>query len=122
MKVYKTKDGAIIEKEGQFYKRQFSDWDNFINRENLHYLLLQEVDGLTPINNPNISENSITPIGGQEIWASGVTYKRSREARMEESKNRAAEVFIIRFMMLKGRSCFSSRPLVELRVIRVLYG
>ncbi|MCP4974684.1 MAG: 2-hydroxyhepta-2,4-diene-1,7-dioate isomerase [Maribacter sp.] len=86
MKVYKTKDGAIIEKEGQFYKRQFSDWDNFINRENLHYLLLQEVDGLTPINNPNISENSITPIGGQEIWASGVTYKRSREARMEESK------------------------------------
>lgn len=26
------------------------------------------------------------PVGNQEIWAAGVTYKRSREARMEESE------------------------------------
>jgi len=86
MKVYKTKNGAIIEKEGQFYKREFSDWDKFINRASLHYLIQRELVDLTPIFSPNISKNSMTPIGDQEIWASGVTYRRSREARMEESK------------------------------------
>ena len=28
------------------------------------------------------------PIGGQEVWACGVTYERSREARMHESRER----------------------------------
>lgn len=28
----------------------------------------------------------LAPIGSQEIWAAGVTYRRSREARMEESE------------------------------------
>lgn len=28
----------------------------------------------------------LAPIDKQEIWASGVTYERSRDARMEESK------------------------------------
>ncbi|HEX5995591.1 MAG TPA: fumarylacetoacetate hydrolase family protein [Jiangellales bacterium] len=27
----------------------------------------------------------VTPIGGQEVWAAGVTYERSRDARMDES-------------------------------------
>ena len=93
MKVYKTKGGAIIEKEGQFYKRPCSDWDNFINREGLHHLLLQELDDLVPVNNPKFIKNCMTPIEGQEIWASGVTYRRSREARMEESKNSSGGSF-----------------------------
>ncbi|MCA9436235.1 MAG: fumarylacetoacetate hydrolase family protein [Candidatus Omnitrophica bacterium] len=29
---------------------------------------------------------AIAPIGGQEVWAAGVTYYRSRDARMEESE------------------------------------
>jgi fumarylacetoacetate (FAA) hydrolase family protein len=29
----------------------------------------------------------LAPIGQQEIWAAGVTYLRSRDARMEESKD-----------------------------------
>ena len=86
MKVYKTEDAAIIEKEGQFYKRPYSDWDNFINREGLYHLLLQELDNLSPVNNPKFTKNFMTPIGSQEIWASGVTYRRSREARIKESK------------------------------------
>jgi len=34
-----------------------------------------------------VTNNSTPPIGTQEIWAAGVTYLRSREARMEESKD-----------------------------------
>src|SRR5438270_2941325 len=32
-------------------------------------------------------ENLLAPIGSQEVWAAGVTYFRSRNARMEESKS-----------------------------------
>src|SRR5207237_38 len=33
------------------------------------------------------------PIGQQEVWAAGVTYLRSREARMEESKETGGDTF-----------------------------
>jgi len=33
------------------------------------------------------SAQILAPIGNQEVWASGVTYYRSRSARMEESKD-----------------------------------
>ncbi len=33
------------------------------------------------------------PIGGQEVWASGVTYYRSRTARMEEAETSGGDVF-----------------------------
>jgi 2-dehydro-3-deoxy-D-arabinonate dehydratase len=33
------------------------------------------------------SANILAPIGTQEVWAAGVTYYRSRSARMEESKS-----------------------------------
>jgi 2-dehydro-3-deoxy-D-arabinonate dehydratase len=33
------------------------------------------------------AEDVLAPIGSQEVWAAGVTYFRSRDARMEESKS-----------------------------------
>ena len=36
------------------------------------------------------------PINRQEVWASGVTYLRSREARMEEAKDAGAGDFYAR--------------------------
>ncbi len=38
-------------------------------------------------------EEWLPPIGNQEIWAAGVTYYRSREARMEESEQAGGDVF-----------------------------
>src|SRR6201985_692144 len=35
----------------------------------------------------NFENRLLAPIGNQEVWASGVTYYRSRNARMEESKS-----------------------------------
>ena len=34
------------------------------------------------------------PIGSQEVWASGVTYMRSKEARMEESEDAGGADFL----------------------------
>lgn len=44
---------------------------------------LAEVRGSGPV--PSGAQ-VLAPVGGQEVWAAGVTYRRSRQARMEESR------------------------------------
>lgn len=93
MKVYKTKTGAVIEYESQFYPLEVSNWDLFLNRKNLYQNLLNDFVGLTPIDDHNVLNDLEIPMGTQEIWASGVTYMRSKEARMEESKDAGGGTF-----------------------------
>jgi len=68
------------------------DWDVFLNRKNLYQALLNDLVGATTLENIDLSVVEI-PMGTQEIWASGVTYMRSREARMEESKKAGGATF-----------------------------
>lgn len=51
-------------------------------------MVSSELQQLQPNEDLQALTNSavLTPIGNQEVWASGVTYFRSREARIEESK------------------------------------
>ena len=42
---------------------------------------------------PESSQPAQSPLGSQEVWAAGVTYYRSRVARMDESKEAGASVF-----------------------------
>jgi 2-dehydro-3-deoxy-D-arabinonate dehydratase len=44
----------------------------------------------TPAERP---EEVLAPIGTQEVWAAGVTYRRSRDARASESRDSGADVF-----------------------------
>jgi 2-dehydro-3-deoxy-D-arabinonate dehydratase len=91
MKLYKSLNDIFIEFEGKFYLAETRDWDHLVNQENL-YQSLQKL--LNPWNEVNWSPDSLqAPMGTQEIWAAGVTYFRSREARMEESKESGAAVF-----------------------------
>lgn len=93
MKIYKKGKEAIIEQGNQYYIRQVGDWDTFINRKNLYQAVLQDIDGLAPSGDAALTETNEAPIGTQEIWASGVTYMRSKEARMEESKKSGGDTF-----------------------------
>lgn len=94
MKIYKTSDALIIEKEGQYFSIQ-QEWNSFVNRKSLHQHLQKEIEGLSPIN--GFSPDAVlAPIRDQEIWASGVTYMRSREARMEEAKDAGGGDFYAR--------------------------
>lgn len=86
MKVYKTGDVAIIENGDAFYEKKVKNWDAFLNRKKLFEALMLDIKGLKKSDNPGISDRLQPPMGTQEIWASGVTYMRSREARIEESK------------------------------------
>jgi 2-dehydro-3-deoxy-D-arabinonate dehydratase len=89
MKIYRTAQGIVIESDGQFFLSTQHNWDNYLNRDNLFQEIAHEIKSLRPDGDLQslISTQLLAPIQGQEVWASGVTYLRSREARMEESKD-----------------------------------
>ncbi len=86
MKLYKFRDGVVIEYKNNFYHKAPIVWDTFVNRKALHQTLKSEITDWPKLFDFDSATAVQAPIGTQEIWASGVTYKRSREARMEESK------------------------------------
>jgi 2-dehydro-3-deoxy-D-arabinonate dehydratase len=88
MKIYKTTKGILIDHEGTFYLTK-TDWDSFINNDQLFKETLLLIEDLTPLSDAKdlLKNELLAPIGTQEIWAAGVTYMRSKSARMEESKD-----------------------------------
>jgi 2-dehydro-3-deoxy-D-arabinonate dehydratase len=98
MKVYNTKQGIVIEHLGAYFISGKTDWDAFVNRSNLFAQLLEEIRSLNAdASLAGIADaNLLPPISKQEVWASGVTYQRSREARMEESKDAGGGDFYAR--------------------------
>ncbi|HUK24803.1 MAG TPA: fumarylacetoacetate hydrolase family protein [Terriglobales bacterium] len=84
MKLYRTPSGAMAEEAGRFYLLETVGWDELIVRENLSEHVGRLVAGDTPVQAPDF-EQLFVPMGSQEVWAAGVTYYRSRSARMEES-------------------------------------
>jgi 2-dehydro-3-deoxy-D-arabinonate dehydratase len=86
MKLYRKARGAVAEHKGRFYAVPASSWDDLIAREDLPQHLgerIREAQGVDDSGLPDL----LAPIGSQEVWAAGVTYYRSRNARMEESKS-----------------------------------
>ncbi|MFO7445165.1 MAG: fumarylacetoacetate hydrolase family protein [Ignavibacteriaceae bacterium] len=94
MKLYKTRDGIIIENGNSFYLQEIN-WDEFINDDNLFTKLNEIVYSTKPVENGKqmISSGLEAPIESQEIWASGVTYMRSKVGRQEESKNAGGAIY-----------------------------
>jgi len=84
MKLYRTRDEVVVEHDGAFYSAGRSDWDALISRENLSGYLQGLIREAKTVASP---VELLAPIGSQEVWAAGVTYYRSRDARMEESKS-----------------------------------
>jgi 2-dehydro-3-deoxy-D-arabinonate dehydratase len=89
MKLYKTKKGTLLQTDDGFFKVK-GDWDTIVNNDWLESYLGSLI-GLKPIAEAekNVwlsAENILPPIGTQEVWAAGVTYLKSRDARMEESQ------------------------------------
>ena len=93
MKIYKIASGAVIAHKNQLLLKKVDDWDAFLNRTNLHAALLNELNGLHASDDETLLDMLEIPMGTQEIWASGVTYMRSKEARMEESKDAGGGTF-----------------------------
>lgn len=95
MRIFKTVMGILVEHEGHLYTSEQKDWDAYINRDDLYAVVLAEISGLQPAWTEDWTTvpASLAPIGSQEVWAAGVTYLRSKDARMEESSQSGAALF-----------------------------
>ena len=84
MKLYLTNNGCVVEKDLNFYSIGDS-WDQLAVREDLETYLNGAASRASKLNGNSLA--LLAPIGTQEVWAAGVTYLRSRDARMEESES-----------------------------------
>lgn len=84
MKLFRTQSGIVAEHDGRFHKISAPSWDELVLREDMLPSLRNEIQRAVSVGTP---EKLLPPIGSQEVWAAGVTYFRSRNARMEESKS-----------------------------------
>jgi 2-dehydro-3-deoxy-D-arabinonate dehydratase len=89
MKLYRLQQRCVVEHEENFYSIEDGAWDELVARDDLYDFLFAKIKGglgkaQNPLANPELLR---APIGSQEVWAAGVTYFRSRDARMEESKS-----------------------------------
>jgi 2-dehydro-3-deoxy-D-arabinonate dehydratase len=95
MQLYKTNEGNILRSQGRSVRID-GNWDTIVNQKDLHKHL-SGLMTLPPIDESTadkiISSGVLPPIGTQEVWAAGVTYLRSRDARMEESKDSGGDFF-----------------------------
>jgi len=85
MKLFLTRGGPVVEHEG--VRRLLpAAWDELVNADDLPQLLRSSMRQAAEVTKWD-EASLLTPIGTQEVWAAGVTYLRSREARREESKS-----------------------------------
>lgn len=90
MNLYKTTQGNLLHVKGVYYRTD-QIWDELINRDNLYGYLNEQLESMDRVNEAEaltwIAQEVLPPVGTQEVWAAGVTYFRSMEARMEEAKD-----------------------------------
>lgn len=91
MKLYKLTAATLLESDKGIFLGPELDWDQLLGREHLPQLLKSESSHWEKIDAEKAeelkAEGLLSPMGNQEIWAAGVTYYRSRTARMEESQD-----------------------------------
>lgn len=86
MRLYRSAETVFAEDAGR-WSIVPGEWDAIVNRDDLPVWLAGQAGAATPLAEPPDLASLAPPIGSQEVWAAGVTYFRSRTARMEESKS-----------------------------------
>ena len=86
MKLYRASNGNYVEDGEKYFRIAESNWDALVGHEDLDAYLRAVVEAGKPA--ADFAQARLeAPIGNQEVWAAGVTYYRSRSARMAESKD-----------------------------------
>lgn len=84
VKLYRTSKGVFVEETDNFYLVPETDWDELISSSDLQPRVRAAIrKGASSFDPASV----LAPIVGQEVWAAGVTYYRSRNARIDESKD-----------------------------------
>ncbi len=111
MKIFRTTAGIRLQDKGRSAQVQ-GEWDDFVNDDDLaeKAARILAAEGKPEAGGQIPPATLLAPIGTQEVWASGVTYKRSREARMEESKAAGGGDFYDRVYAAERPELFFKAP------------
>ena len=86
MKLWNTRKGLFLTHDHKVYPVPEAGLDVLLRLDDLSGYL-QQVVGQGSVAEQLAPEDLLAPIESQEVWAAGVTYYRSRDARMEESRD-----------------------------------
>jgi 2-dehydro-3-deoxy-D-arabinonate dehydratase len=92
MRAYRSIEGVLIEENDKYYPLRNS-WDELVSSSDAPALARSAIRG-EPVNFDPV--NALPPIVSQDVWAAGVTYYRSRDARMRESEDAGGGDFYAR--------------------------
>ena len=81
LNLWKTRCGLVVERDDQFVTID-ADIDDIFASDDPAALLRSAAGSAT-----SEPDRPLAPIGSQEIWAAGVTYRRSKTARIAESED-----------------------------------
>ncbi len=86
MKLFRTTAGCFVEEDGRYVGIDGGGWDWLLVHDDLEGYL-RTVTAAGASRGGFKTAEVLAPIVNQEVWAAGVTYYRSRGARMEEAKD-----------------------------------
>ena len=88
--IYRTADGLVAQRGEDCFRLEDATFDAIFQHEAPARWLHDQLAYAAPILRP---EELLAPIENQEVWAAGVTYLRSRDARIDESKDAGGGTF-----------------------------
>jgi len=103
VKLYRGAEGIFVEQSGSFHRVLASSWDELLCSDQLFETVRAATRGEAVSFDPS---TALAPIVGQEVWAAGVTYYRSRSARIEESKDAGGGTFYDRIYVAERPELF----------------
>lgn len=103
MKLYHVRDGVLLENDGTYRRSTDLDWNDLFVTDELS-ALLRDAE-FTSASRPAVEE-LLPPVADQEVWGAGVTYDRSKTARMEESKEAGGSDFYDRVYVAERPEIF----------------
>ena len=107
MILLRTQTGLILSHGRQSYRLADVSFDELINRDGLLAHLQRLTSSSTALaEDPIDAAQVLAPIGSQEVWAAGVTYYRSRDARMEEAQKSGGGSFYDRVYVAERPELF----------------
>lgn len=94
IKVYRCSESVYIAAGDGVYAAPGFSLDALFAADDPEGMLQETVKGATAADRSVLERDTwLPPLESQEVWAAGVTYFRSREARMEESESAGGDVF-----------------------------
>ena len=95
IRLFRTAEGAVADQNGSLHQLRGFAWNGMFQASDPAGTVAAAIDSAEKLDNL-APEAILAPIDAQEVWAAGVTYYRSRDARMEESKSGGGEDFYAR--------------------------